>query len=161
MQSSMARNSYLFTDVNTATPQKLQLLLIDAALTSANRARQFWMQQRDDLAIQALIHAQEVVGQVLADVNRDTGGDLATRILAVYEFIFRSLVNAGYRHDEKSLDDAIRILEIERETWRQLCDKLAVNAPHATIGDARPTVPHAVSGDADLMSLPGGFSIEA
>ena len=31
MQSSMARDNYLFTEVKTAAPQKLQLLLIEAA----------------------------------------------------------------------------------------------------------------------------------
>jgi flagellar protein FliS len=161
MQSPMARDHYLVTEVKTATPQKLHLLLIDAALRSANRARQLWQQGRDDWAIRALVHAEEVVGQILADINHEVGGDLAKRVSTLYEFIFRCLVNAGFRHDEKSLGDAIRILEIERETWRQLCDKLAANAPHATLGEAHRSVLPPLSDDADLLSQSGGFSIEA
>ena len=152
------RDNYLSTEVRTATPQKLQLLLIDAALRSANRARQLWAQERDDLAILSLVHAQSVLGQMLAAIDRDAGGDLATRVSAVYEFIFRSLVKAGHRHDEQSLADATRILEIERETWRQLCEQITTDRP------AGPAAPHARFGapvDAEADDFVGGLSLEA
>ena len=73
---SMAQDHYLLTQVKTATPQKLQLLLIDTALRSANRARQYWQQGRNDLAVRALLNAQEVVAQMLAAIDREAGGDL-------------------------------------------------------------------------------------
>lgn len=116
---------------------------------------------------------------MLAVIDHGLGGDLARRVSALYEFVFRSLVKAGYRHDEESLGDAIRILEIERETWRQVCDKLATNAPQATfhdvgaagglpstLGAGRGVPPPGhhvpmVDNDPDLLSQSGGFSIEA
>ena len=159
MQST-AQDNYLFTEVQTATPQKLQLLLIEGALRLANRARQFRQQDRHDLAIQALVNAQALVGQILAEIDHEVGGDLAKRVSSIYEFIFRSLVNAGHRRDAKSLDDAIRILEIERETWRQVCDKLAVNSPRAAFHDVRHGVPPPFGSDPQVLSEPGGFSIE-
>ena len=161
MQSSMAQDHYLFTEVKTAAPQKLQLLLIEGALRLANRTRQFWQQGHNDRATESLVRAQEIVGQMLAGINHKVGGDLARRVSSLYEFILRCLANAVSRHDDKSLGDAIRILEIERETWRQLCEKLAVNAPHANFGDApRGALPDQ-SSDADLLSQSGDFSIEA
>ncbi|MGO9112140.1 MAG: flagellar export chaperone FliS [Thermoguttaceae bacterium] len=160
MPSSMAQDHYLFTEVKTAAPQKLQLLLIEAALRLSNRARQYWQQDRNDLAIQALVNAQAVMAHMLGVIDHKAGGDLAKRVSAVYEFIFRSLVKAGHRHDEKSLGDAVRILEIERQTWRQLCEKLAAISPRATFDDGyRGVLPHL--GDPDLLSQPGGFSVEA
>jgi flagellar protein FliS len=160
MQST-ARDHYLFTEVKTATPEKLQLLLIEGALTLANRARQFWQQGCNDRALRALLEAQSIVAHMLAVIDHEAAGDLAKRVSAIYEFIFRSLVKAGHRHDEKSLGDAIRILEIERETWRQVCDKLARNAPQATFGDALEGVPPALHSDQELLSQTGGFSVEA
>ncbi len=130
MPPSRAQDSYLFTEVKTATPQKLQLLLIEGALRLANRARQYWQQEHNDRAIQALVDAQAVMSHLLGVIDREAGGDLAIRVSAVYEFIFRSLVKAGHRRDETSLGDAIRILEIERETWRQVCDKPAAGSPN-------------------------------
>jgi flagellar protein FliS len=157
----MAQDHYLFTEVKTAPPQKLQLLLIEGALRLANRTRQFWQQGHNDRATESLVRAQEIVGQMLAGINHKVGGDLARRVSSLYEFILRCLANAVSRHDDKGLGDAIRILEIERETWRQLCDRLAVNAPHANFGDAPRGVLPIQSSDADLLSQSGGFSTEA
>jgi flagellar protein FliS len=161
VQSSTARDHYLFTDVKTATPQKLQLLLIEGALRLANRAGQFWQQGRNDLALQSLLDAQAIVAQMLAVIDHEAGGDVAKRVSALYEFIYRSLVKAGHRRDEKGLADAIRILEIERETWRQLCEKLAVHAPHAVFGNVPGGLESAQDNEFDSLSPAGGFSIEA
>ncbi|MGA2620098.1 MAG: flagellar export chaperone FliS [Thermoguttaceae bacterium] len=119
------RDTYAAADVHTAPPQKLQLMLIEAALRSAERARRHWRDGRKDLALGAIVHAQAVLGQMLAAIDRPTGGQLAEKVSAIYDFIFRKLVEAGCRHDEKSLADAVRILQIERETWRLLCEQLA------------------------------------
>ena len=158
MQSSMARDQYLFTNVNTATPQKLQLLLIDAALQSAHRAAEYWRQGRDDRAVNALVHAQSVLNEMLAAVDRNAG-ELPLRVAAVYDFIFHALVRAGSQRDEKSLADAVRVLEIERETWRQVCEQAA-----ASQGPAAPAAPHAHFGapiDSDICDFTGGLSLEA
>jgi flagellar protein FliS len=127
----------------------------------ANRTRQFWQQGRDDRATESLVRAQEIVGQVLAGINREVGGDLAKRVSSLYEFVLRCLANAVSRHDDKGLGDAIRILEIERETWRQLCDKLAANTSDVSFGDAPHGVLPSQRSDSGLLSQTGGFSIEA
>jgi len=158
MQSWMARDSYLLTSVNTATPQKLRLLLIDAALQSANRAREYWRQGRDDRAVVALVHAQNVVSEILTSIDRSTG-ELALRVAAIYDFVFHALVRASAERDEKGLQDAVGILETERETWRQACETIAAEqAPPV------PAAPHVTFGapvDANVGEFTGGFSLEA
>jgi flagellar secretion chaperone FliS len=154
-----ARDSYLSTVVKTAAPQKLQWLLVEAALRSANRAGEFWRQGDNEQATEAIVHAQTVLGQMLAAIDRDGGGELAKQVSTVYEFIFRSLVKAGHRRDEQSLAEAIRVLEIERETWRQLCAKIAAERIPAS-----PAAPYARFGapvDDDATDFAGGFSFEA
>ena len=103
------------------------------------------------------------MAEMLAGMDREAGGDLAKRVSAVYEFIFRSLVKAGHRHDEKSLGDAIRILEIERETWRQVCTSLprirCVVATNATMPSRTSCILPATT--RTCSSQPGGFSVEA
>ncbi len=160
MQST-ARDQYLYTDVNTATAERLQLLLIEGALRLANRARQHWQQGRKDRAIRALLEAQAILVHMMGVIDRQTGGELAARVSAVYEFIYRSLVKAGYYHDESALDDAVRVLEIERQTWRQVCDKLAAHiAPPVFSQSDRSGPPHLV-GEEQLFHESEGFSIEA
>jgi flagellar protein FliS len=154
-----ARDNYLSTVVKTAAPQKLQWLLVEAALRSANRAREFWRQDSNEAAMESIVHAQNVLGQMLAAIDREGGGELATRVSTVYEFIFRSLVKAGHQRDEQSLAEAVRVLEIERETWRQLCEKIA--ADRAPPGPAAPFARFGEPVDDDATGFSGGFSLEA
>lgn len=160
-----ARDNYLATEVKTAAPQKLQWLLIEAALRSANRAAEYWRQGRDDMAIGRIVHAQGVLAAMLDAIDLKAGGELAQRVFGLYEFIFRLLVRAGQRHDETCLADAVRLLEIERETWRQLCAKIATDSAHI-----RPAAPFARffadplpghPADAEEADYCGGVSLEA
>jgi flagellar protein FliS len=122
MQSS-ATDRYLQTEVLTASPQKLQLMLLDAAIRSAERAGRHLDAGKVDEAHDALVHAQQVVTGLLGGLNRDAHRSLAGKMAAVYVFVFRSLVDADIGRDRKRLDDALRILRIERETWRRVCQQ--------------------------------------
>ena len=168
MPSSPPEN-YLFTEIMTATPQKLHLMLIEAAIRSAQRGRQKWQVQQDDEACEALIHAQQIVGELLASLDREVDPDLVKRVASVYLFVFRSLMEANYEHSEEKLDNAIRVLQLERETWRQVCEQLGSNkpAPDQTTGaiseqSSSPPLPR-VSPDADSTgdAAASGFSVEA
>ena len=117
MQPS-ARDNYLVTEVMTATPQKLQLMLIEAAIRSVERTRQHWQAGEEEPACQSLIRAQEVIGELLGSLNAEVDSDLVKKVAAVYMFVFRSLMEANYDHDEEKLEGALKVLQVERETWR-------------------------------------------
>jgi len=126
MESS-ARESYFTTEVTTATPQRLQGMLIEAAVRLAERARHRRRAGQHEAACEDLVRAQEIVAQMLASLNPQADAALAKRVAGVYLFVCRSLMEANLRHDDSRLDDAIRVLQIERETWRLLCQKLDAN----------------------------------
>ncbi len=163
-----ARDGYLAAAVMTAPPQKLQLMLIEAAICAAARASQHWNEGRGHDAAESLLRAQAIVGHILASLDRETEPELAGRTAAVYLFIFRRLLDANVGQDRQKLGDAIRVLEAERETWRLVCENLAAspNAPSPPFPAAAAPVPLPPIGlpiDADSFdALPAGsFSLEA
>lgn len=159
---SLPGESYLAMQVRTAPPQKLHLMLLDAALRSARRTADQWRDGQDEGAFESLLHAQEVVNELICGMKLEEGPELARKVGAIYAFIYRSLVEAGRRHDQKSLDDAVRILEIERETWRQLCEKLASTGPDSSHTRVPPPKSPVLAGREDLDFLPSaGLSLEA
>ncbi len=119
-----AQAEYLNSEVLTAPPQRLQLMLIEGAIRFVVRARNHWAADEVGAASELLIRAQEIVGQLIAGAASDPTSQLGKKVAANYIFIFRSLSEAGLRHSETQLADALRILEIERETWREVCNKL-------------------------------------
>lgn len=142
---SSARENYLETQVMTAPPQKLQLMLIDAALRSIHRASQAWQEGNVEERCEALVHAQQVMGELLAGLNREAGGDLVKKMAGIYLFVFRTLMEANYQQDQQKLNEAREVLEVERETWRQVCENLGDEAPTSdapvSAPDAAPAAP--------------------
>lgn len=155
------RDGYLENEVLSASPAKLHLLLVEGAMRTAEQARHHWREGRQEQAFESLVRAQEIVTEMMGGLNREALPELTGRLAAVYLFIFRALVEAGLRHSEAKLDEAVRILAIERETWRAVCEKLkseADPAPPAARPGA-PLPPHFAAPQFD--SEPRGFSLEA
>ena len=117
-----ARHDYLVTEVMTATPQKLQLMLIEAALRFAAQARQQWDNGRLNEAGESLVRCQQIVTELLCGLNQQADPDLVRRVAGVYLFVFRCLTTAQIEHSEEKLAEAVSILELERETWQMVCD---------------------------------------
>lgn len=174
MQPS-AQGSYLETAVRTAAPQKLRLLLIEGAIRFAETARRHWQNDEFEDACEAMIRAQNIVTELMTSVNRDENPELGNKIVGIYLYIFRTLIEASLEHDEKKLDDAIRVLHEERQTWQEVCDRLGGRQPdplppkqvqEPSQGPASTTNggPH-VAAPIDTSTLPDepstGFSLEA
>ncbi len=161
--ASSARENYLTTEATTAAPQKLQLLLVEAALRSARRAGQQWQDEQDEQAIQSIVHAEAVVSELLRGVKQQLNSPLTDRVAAVYAFIFRRLAEAAYRRDETLLADAIRLLEIEGKTWQRVCQQ-AVTPQRVDPADELPAptgrAPLAPADWPEPLSA-GGLSLEA
>lgn len=157
---TLARESYLVTEVMTAPPQKLHLMLIEAAIRFAQKARTHWAAQENDLAVESLIRAQEIVGEMLAGLNREVDPELVRRVASVYLFVFRRLLEAASTRDEAKLADALRILEINRQTWREVCQQLA--GPGDNDLSAQPPMPAPVPTEATPNTNFGAaFSVDA
>lgn len=134
--------SYIETEVMTASPQKLQLMMIDAALRYAKRAKSHWEADEEEEACEVLIRAQRVMGELLGGLNREASPKLVGKIASVYVFVFRNLMEAGLKRDIEKVDGAIKVLEVEQETWRQVCQKLTEENPNPVeSGPAAPAAP--------------------
>jgi flagellar protein FliS len=122
---SVAPSEYLVTEVMTAPPQRLQLMLIEAALRFAAKAKGHWRAGESAEAGEAILRAQEIVSEILSGIRPEADRDLATKVSAVYAFVFRCFVAAHVRSDAGKVDEAIKVLEVERETWQALCARLS------------------------------------
>ncbi len=131
---------YLEQEVLNAPPQKLRLLLIEGAIRNIARAKQLWSENREQ-AGEAIVRAQEIVAQLLAGMDPDRRQPLLREVAAIYTYVFRTLAIAHLQQHEKSLDDAVRVLEVERETWRQLCEQMGVSSATLTPHFTQPTRP--------------------
>lgn len=118
-------NSYLETQVLTSPPQKLQLILIEAAIRFTKKA-QFLREDGDEAgACEAIERAQKIVAEIIGGLNQEIDLELVGQIASIYIFISRTLSQAHLPENNLQLADAIRVLEEERTTWKLVCEKIA------------------------------------
>ena len=149
--SASVGDSYREGEILTAPPQRLHLLLVEAAIRFTERTKHLWQQNQHDAAFESLLRAQQIVSEILAGIRITDDFPLARKVAAIYTFIYRSLVQAGFSREEKCLDDALRILQIQRETWEEMCRRLGGSSPAAD--DVRISEPSS-SDDGPVRSAP-------
>ncbi|NMC20414.1 MAG: flagellar protein FliS [Thermogutta sp.] len=156
---------YLESEVLTASPQRLHLLLIEAAIRYIERTRAAWQRQDGEAAFETLTKAQQIVAEMLAGMKKDAAPDLVRQVAAIYTFVYRTLVEAGLKQDETLLGDALRVLHIEQETWLEVCRKsgpasgedeasLAAAASPAEVSTSNPASPAEVSASTPAAPAP-------
>ena len=155
--------NYIETEVMTAPPQKLQLMLIEAAIRFSKRAKLHWEDSDDEQACEALIRAKRIISELLGGLNREASPKLTGKIASVYVYVFRTLMEASLEHNADKIDDAVRVLEVEQETWRQVCQKLAAEkSPQSGPPAPAPIAIESETFDTTSDAEPtAGFSFEA
>lgn len=123
-----ARQRYLESQVVTATPQKLRLMLIDGAIRFAREARQALLADDTEAGLALVTQCRNIVAELLGSLPTATSA-LAKEIARVHAFVFERLADVQLRHEIAGLDDAIRVLEEEGRTWRELCAQMADLSP--------------------------------
>jgi flagellar biosynthetic protein FliS len=78
---------------------------------------------RQEARCHALGRCHDIVSELYASIHADEA-PVARQVKAIYQFLFRHLANAALSHDCGKLQQVVNVLEVERETWRQVCEAM-------------------------------------
>ncbi len=123
-QMNNPAQNYLRTKVFTATPEQLQLMLYDGAIRFAEQGRQALEQKKIDQAHELLTRAQKIIAEMTVTLKHDVAPDLCSKLAALYNYVYRKLIQANVEHTLEPLDEALNLLRYQRETWTLLLDQL-------------------------------------
>lgn len=130
-------DQYLETQVLTATPEQLHMLVVDGALRFARLGMQSLGEKNFDVAHESLGRSREFVNELILGLNPESEEEVTDNLRALFRFVHRSLVEADSNRDVDQVAAAIDILERHRQTWQELIDKLCSEQTTAT-----PPPPH-------------------
>ena len=143
---------YLKSAVMTASQEQLQLMLLDAAIRHSERAIEGLKENKLDVSFTAMDKAQRIVLALSSGLRREVNPELVDRMAALYGFIFRRLVDANMQRSPAALDDALKLLRLQRETWLLLMDRLAKERHN---GPTLPDKPEPRDDSQPILSLEG------
>jgi flagellar protein FliS len=139
------RDAYLETQIVTATPQRLRLMLIEEAIRRLRAAQATFEAGRGDEATTILGGCRDILTELMAGIEPDRS-PLARRVLSVYVFLFSTLVEVQFGGDAGRLPDMLRVLEEERQTWQAVCEQMP-HRPAATATPGEEVAPQRVAGE--------------
>lgn len=151
----------------TASKEQLQLMLYDGAIRYSNQARDAIEKKDFETSYDRLTRAQNIMMEMINGLNYDINRELCERMASIYMFVYKKLLDANMHHNTSDIDDALKVLSIERETWQMLVDKVnqireGSERDHFDASSENETASVATDYNADLTddSQTSGLSVE-
>lgn len=114
------RNPYsAYTDnsIQTASQNELTLMLYEGAIKFGNQAL-IALERKDYVEANRLNQrVQDIVRELQITLNRKT--EIAENMYALYDYIYRLLVESNMAKDEQKLTEAIDLLREFRDMWKE------------------------------------------
>jgi len=136
-------NAYLRTQVLTASPEQLRLMLLDGAIRFARQGLT-GIERRDyEGAHEGVSQCRAIVMELLTTIREDAAPEVAERVRAVYTFLYNELVELAFTREVDRLRKAIELLEYERETWVLVMEQIAQSRSNGEPASEDPGSPQA------------------
>jgi flagellar protein FliS len=123
--NQQAAQNYLRTRVLTATPEQLQMMLFDGVVRFGEQARVAIERKDFEQSHNLIIRMQKILTELNGNLKHDLSPDLCGKLAALYNFAYRKLIEANIEHKVESLDEALKVLKFQRETWSMLLTQLS------------------------------------
>ncbi len=125
LMNTTVANPYLRTKILTASPEELRLMLFDGAIKFCRQGREGLEARNFEQAYNGLTRAQKIALELSTSLNSDIDPDLYARLNSLYTYIYRLLVDANLERSVEKIDEAIGLIEYEKETWQLMMQQMA------------------------------------
>lgn len=125
-------SQYQEVAVRSASPGQLVVMVYDHLLLNLRRARIGMERQDVELKLVAFDKSRQALGELLATLDHERGGEVAAQLSALYTFMFGELTELGTRSDVVRLDRVIGMVTELRETFAQVA-AMHVQVPAAEL----------------------------
>lgn len=124
--ANRARNQYLQSQVETASPTRLVVMLYEGAIRFCHQGVEAMNSKRYEDKNYYLVKAQRIVSELLGSLNREAG-DVTTNLMRIYMYMLERLVDANVQDNVKHVQEVIGLLEGLRESWVEV-DRIATQS---------------------------------
>lgn len=105
------------SEVESADPHRLIQMLIDGALEKMVIARSAMERKETARKGEHISWAISIVNGLQASLDKNAGGEIATNLDALYDYIALRLVAANAQNDTAIIDETIRLMRTIKEGW--------------------------------------------
>ena len=112
-------DNYKSIQIETATPERLLLMLYDGAIRFLTIAKTAMIDKQIETAHNNLLKGEAIIIELMSVLNFDVGGDIAKNLFSLYDFMYRHLVQANIKKEPDIVHEVIDLLADLRKTWAE------------------------------------------
>jgi flagellar protein FliS len=116
---------YKETQIKTATPGRLVVMLYDGALKYLALAMEALAarHQRYDRVSEYLVRAQDIITELMVSLDFDQGRDIARSLFNLYMWMNHQLMEGNITKNNAPLEQVKKLLTELRGVWAEVADK--------------------------------------
>lgn len=149
--STDINNQYLRTKVLSASPEELRMMLIEGAVRFARTGREGLVEKDYEKSFEHISQCKAIVMELLNALEPEHDPELCKQLSGLYTYMYRLLTDANVQHELEPIDEAIRLLEYDRQTWKLLMERVAEERAAGTFAGDNAQTPGA-SDDASVAA---------
>lgn len=123
MYTANPYNAYKQNSVNTASKEKLLIMLVDGAVKYTKIARMAILEKNIEKAHKELTRVQDIFLELMITMDKDSNKFMKD-LYNVYEFIKSQLAMANIKKDVKIIDNVLPLIEEIRDMWHDVDKKI-------------------------------------
>src|SRR5713101_7454761 len=126
---------YKETQVRSASPAELILLLYDGAISFLNQARYHLQAGNIEPRVILINRSLDVISELLSSLNMTEGGEYTLKLSQLYTYMIQRLYVANLTQSSEAIGEVLQLLGMLREAWN------AVVQGQKAAADAQPVQP--------------------
>jgi flagellar protein FliS len=119
MYNSNALNVYQQNSVNTASKEKLLLMLYDGLVKFIKQGILAIEEKDIQRSNTNLIKAQNIIAEFMATLNMEVGGEISKTLMLLYDYMYRRLVEANIKKDAEIAKEVLEFAQELKETFEE------------------------------------------
>ena len=128
MSYASQSSSYREMEIQSASPERLVVIVFEQLVVNLERARIAMERQDIALRVTSLRRARGLVGELLATLDFEKGGALAQQLADLYQYMLYELVDIGQRGDVTTLRKLVNIATALRDGFTTAAQSVPTGA---------------------------------
>lgn len=116
-QHGSPQAAYKQVAVETASPEKLLIMLYSAAVKFLRQAEKALKDHDFEEAHNKLSRVQDIITELNLTLDMERGGEIAANLRELYFFYYQLVVQANLKKDADLLEPVIQFFESFRDVW--------------------------------------------
>lgn len=114
-----ALNVYQQNSVNTASKEKLLLMLYDGLVKFIKQGITGIEEKDIEKTNENIVKAQSIILELMSSLNMEIGGEMAKSLMLLYDYMHRRLVEANIKKDVEIANEVLGFAEELKETFEE------------------------------------------